>query len=212
MKDNRENSNGVKGKGNKKAKTVVMVSLIAIAVVATAGIVGLNVANLKTPSIPPPPPPPSISSTATALSSSAPIDGIQCGAMEQLGFHIHAHLDIFINGQHSTVPALIGITDKCFYWIHTHDESGVIHIEAPVKRDFNLGHLFDIWNRKFNNTQVFDNVVNNANALNVYVNGTKVPEGTSHRDIVLHAHDVISIVYGKPPNAIPSQYEFLRGE
>jgi hypothetical protein len=210
MKDNREGSKGVKGKGNKKAKTVVMVGLIAIAVVVTAGIVGLNVANLNTPSIPPPSP--SISSTATALSSSAPIDSIQCGAMEQLGFHIHAHLDIFINGQHSTVPALIGITGKCFYWLHTHDESGVIHIESPVKRDFNLGHLFDIWNRKFNNTQIFDNVVSNTNALNVYVNGTEVPEGTSYRDIVLHAHDVISIVYGKPPNAIPSQYEFLRGE
>ena len=211
MKDNRGNSEGFEGKRDKKTKTVVMVGLVAIAVVVTAGIVGLNVADFKTP-MSSPPSPPSMSSTATALSSSAPIDGIECGAMEQLDFHIHAHLDIFINGQHSTVPALIGITDKCFYWLHTHDESGVIHLESPVKRDFTLGHLFDIWNKKFNNTQIFDNVVSNNGELNVYVNGTKVPEGTIYRDIVLHAHDVISIVYGKPPNAIPSQYEFLRGQ
>jgi hypothetical protein len=188
-----------------------MLTGIEIAVVVTAGIVGLNVADCKTP-MSSPSSPPSMSSTATAPSSSAPIDGIECGAMEQLDFHIHAHLDIFINGQHSTVPALIGITDKCFYWLHTNDESGVIHLESPVKRDFTLGHLFDIWNKKFNNTQIFDNVVSNNGALNVYVNGTKVPEGTIYRDIVLHAHDVISIVYGKPPNAIPSQYEFLRGQ
>jgi hypothetical protein len=211
MRDNRGNSEGVEGKRDKKTKTVVMVGLVAITVVVTAGIVGLNVADFKTP-MSSPSSPPSMSSTATAPSSSAPIDGIECGAMEQLDFHIHAHLDIFINGQHSTVPALIGITDKCFYWLHTNDESGVIHLESPVKRDFTLGHLFDIWNKKFNNTQIFDIVVSNNGELNVYVNGTKVPEGTIYRDIVLHAHDVISIVYGKPPNAIPSQYEFLRGQ
>jgi hypothetical protein len=146
MRDNRGNSEGVEGKRDKKTKTVVMVGLVAIAVVVTAGIVGLNVADFKTP-MSSPSSPPSMSSTATAPSSSAPIDGIECGAMEQLDFHIHAHLDIFINGQHSTVPALIGITYKCFYWLHTHDESGVIHLESPVKRDFTLGHLFDIWNK-----------------------------------------------------------------
>jgi hypothetical protein len=73
MNDNHGNSKVVKGKRNKKTKTVVMVGLIAIAIVVTAGAVGLNVADFKTPSIPPSP---SISSTATALSSSAPIDGI----------------------------------------------------------------------------------------------------------------------------------------
>ena len=27
------------------------------------------------------------------------IAGMQCNAMEQLQYHIHAHLDIFVNGQ-----------------------------------------------------------------------------------------------------------------
>ncbi len=32
------------------------------------------------------------------------VNGIQCNANEQLLFHIHAHLDIFINGQAIYVP------------------------------------------------------------------------------------------------------------
>lgn len=92
------------------------------------------------------------------------------------GFHIHTHLDIFINGNHYTVPSQIGIKpdDRCLYWLHTHDDNGVIHIEAPEKRDFTLGKFFDIWDKKFSNAQIFDNEVNGNNTLSVYVNGHKV--------------------------------------
>jgi hypothetical protein len=142
----------------------------------------------------------SIAKAAAATNSSSPtIDGIQCGAMEQFGFHIHVHLDIFINGNHHIIPALIGITGNCFYWLHTHDESGVIHIESIVKRDFTLGQFFDIWNKKFNNTQIFNNLVSSNNTLKVYVNGSKIVDGTNYRDIVLHDHDEIAIIYGNPP-------------
>ncbi|MFZ0895254.1 MAG: hypothetical protein WAZ77_12200 [Candidatus Nitrosopolaris sp.] len=42
------------------------------------------------------------------------IDGIQCNAFEQLLFHIHAHLDIVINGQYFLVPAQTGILLDAF--------------------------------------------------------------------------------------------------
>jgi hypothetical protein len=65
--------------------------------------------------------------------------------MEQAAFHIHTHLDILINGKSYTIPPQIGIIPgKCFYWLHTHDESGVVHIESPVTRNFTLGQFFDI--------------------------------------------------------------------
>jgi len=139
------------------------------------------------------------------------IDGIQCNEVEQLLFHIHAHLDIIINGVYFLVPSQIGITGKCFYWLHTHDESGTIHIESPVNRDFTLGQFFDIWNKKLNNDQIFNYVVNTNNPLTVYVNGTKVPSGMNYRDIKLHAHDEITLVYGTPPATIPSSYKFPQG-
>ena len=47
------------------------------------------------------------------------VDDIECGPVEQFGYHIHAYLDILVNGKNCTVPAPIGITDNCFYWLHT---------------------------------------------------------------------------------------------
>ncbi len=145
------------------------------------------------------------------------IDGIQCNSMEQAAFHVHSHLDIIINGVYFLVPSQIGIPGNCFYWLHTHDESGKIHIEAPFHRDFTLGQFFDIWNKKLSNDQIFNYVANTNNPLNVYINGTKVPDGTNYRDIKLNtaqnAHNEIAIVYGTHPSAIPKSYNgYLEGE
>ena len=141
------------------------------------------------------------------------IDDIECNTTEYAVFHIHAHLDIFIDGKPISVPSQIGInTDAgCLYWLHTHDDSGVIHIESPLEREFTLGNFFDIWGESFNNTHLFDGEVTN-NTLSVYVNGNKVPTDMDYRSINLNAHDEIVIVYGvMPSDKIPSNYEFARG-
>jgi uncharacterized C2H2 Zn-finger protein len=152
--------------------------------------------------------------------SSLTIDGIQCNPSEQLLFHVHAHLDININGQYYLVPAQIGIANACYFWLHTHDVSGIIHIESPVNKDFTLGQFFDIWSKTFNNGQIkFDNhqifnyVASSSHPLNVYVNGTKVPSTLNYRDIKLHAHDEIAIIYGNVDNksGLPTTYQFPAG-
>ena len=145
------------------------------------------------------------------------IDGIGCNSMEQSAFHVHSHLDIIINGVYFLVPSQIGIPSSCFYWLHTHDESGKKHIEAPMLRDFTLGQFFDIWGKKLSNDQIFNYVANANNPLHVYINGTKVPDGTNYRDINLNtnrsAHNEIAIVYGTPPSAIPKSFDgYLQGE
>ena len=143
------------------------------------------------------------------------VDGIQCNSSEQLLFHIHAHLDVFVNGQLMYIPSQIGIIpDKCIYWLHTHDESGIIHIESPIKSDFTLGQFFDLWKIKLNNSEVFNNVFNQTgsnNILQIYIKGNKLPNGTNYRDVKLHAHDEIALIYGRPPANIPSKYEFPEG-
>jgi hypothetical protein len=143
--------------------------------------------------------------------SGSTIDGIGCNPMEQAVFHVHAHLNIIINGLYFLVPSQIGIPGNCFYWLHTHDESGIVHIEAPMHRDFTLGQFFDIWGKKLSNDQIFNYVADANNPLNAYINGTKVPDGTNYSDIKLHAHDEIAIVYGTPPSSIPSSYKFPEG-
>ena len=177
-------------KRNKKINKIIMTGVVAV-------ITGIIV----------------FSATSIAFSSNAnaivPVDGIQCESMEGSLFHIHVKLDIFINGQNFTLPALIGITDNCLYWMHTHDESGIIHIEAPIKKTFTLGQFFDIWKQRLSDNQVLNYTADsNKHPLNVYVNGTKVPNGTEFRNINLHTHDVIAIVYGKSPNIIPAKADF----
>jgi hypothetical protein len=145
------------------------------------------------------------------------IDGIQCNNVEQLVFHNHVHLDIFINGQPFTIPSQIGILPgKCFYWLHTHDESGTIHIESPIAKNYTIGQFFDIWkNTVGNNNPIFSNNNNitngQGNTTIAYVNGNKVNSWIDPKNIKLNEHDEIAIVYGKPPSNIPSRYSFSQG-
>jgi hypothetical protein len=145
-------------------------------------------------------------------SPSPTIDGIRCDKKEHFVSHIHMHLDIFINSDKFVVPSNIGIVpNNCIYWLHTHDDTGVIHIESPEERTFTLGQFFQIWDETFNNNQIFDNIVGDNNTLNVYVNGKKVDSKTDYGQIPLNEHNEIAIIYGKPPNSIASNYEFPEG-
>ncbi|MGH9986796.1 MAG: hypothetical protein ACRD8W_22860 [Nitrososphaeraceae archaeon] len=140
------------------------------------------------------------------------VDGIKCDTMEFTMFHIHAHLDIFVDGKPFKVPSQIGIDPegRCLYWLHTHDDSGIIHIESPVERQFTIGNFIDIWNRTFNNTQLFD--TNPTIALSMFVNGVKVPTDTDLRNVNINAHDEIALVFGPiQADKIPTRYEFQQG-
>ena len=85
-----------------------------------------------------------------------PVNGIECLGSEQLKFHDHAHLSIFVDGAQRTVPAFIGIAPdgSCLYWLHSHTPDGIIHMESPVQRSFTLGDYFDIWGQPLSSTQV----------------------------------------------------------
>jgi hypothetical protein len=144
------------------------------------------------------------------------VDGIQCDTMEFTKYHVHAHLDIIIDGKPFIVPSQIGIDPdgRCLYWLHTHDDSGIIHIESPVEREFTIGNFIDIWGQTFNTTHLFDtNFYNDINGLfNIYVNGVKVPTGSDIRSIEINAHDEIALIFGTiEADKIPSRYEFQQG-
>lgn len=132
------------------------------------------------------------------------IDGITCGAMEYATLHLHPHLSIFYNGMQVQVPALVGVTPTnsggCLYWIHTHDATGLIHVEAPQLAptggtDYNLGMFFDIWGQELSS----NSVAGLKGPVTVYVNGAKY-DGDA-RLIPLKAHSQITLEVGKivPP-------------
>src|SRR4051812_25074498 len=55
---------------------------------------------------------------------------------------IHPPLSTLTDGGEQVTPADIGITPRSTRPVHTHDTSGVIHVESAVPRTYHLGDLF----------------------------------------------------------------------
>lgn len=111
----------------------------------------------------------------------ATVDGVPTATTMSPNYHIHAFLGLYVNGQEIAIPDGVGmvnpfgdfgVNDPCtggtpnfecyadtFYFMHTHDPSGVIHMEAPSPTcgqpsgyaqpcntsQFTLGDFLDIW-------------------------------------------------------------------
>ena len=73
-----------------------------------------------------------------------------CVAHGRVGMHIHPEISIFIKGSQQLIPANIGVIPSCMRPVHTHDETGVIHLEFPAYREVKLGEFFRVWGKPFN--------------------------------------------------------------
>ncbi|GAA1194684.1 hypothetical protein [Pseudonocardia alaniniphila] len=158
--------------------------------------------------------------TTAGEANGAPVDGVEANSTEQLVFHIHAHLQIYVNGQQKLVPYGVGIVPpyqlessqngpfvdagSAIYWLHTHDETGVIHVESPVQRTFTLGDFFDVWHQPLGPNQVGSL----TGPVTAFVNGKQV--NGDPRAIPLDAHALIQLDVGGP--VVPPQpYTFPAG-
>ena len=132
------------------------------------------------------------------------IDGIECEPAEVFNYHVHAHLNVFIDGSPSQIPASIGILSSpaCFYWLHTHSTDGIIHIESPSEKAFTLGQFIDVWNQTRHDSLLSKDL--STKSVSVYVNGTKMPG--DYRDVQLQSREEIALVIGNAPSTIPSEY------
>ncbi len=154
----------------------------------------------------PVPPAPPLASTATKATGKT-VDGISCDTTEQLVYHIHAHLTVFVNGAARQIPAGIGIpgaqaentptgpfiaSGSCFYWLHTHAADGIIHIESPVQRTYTLGDFFDVWGQPLGPDQVGP-----ARGPVTAIYNHQVYRGNP-RNIPLEKHAQIQLEVGKP--------------
>mgnify|MGYP001565829406 CR=1 FL=1 len=99
-------------------------------------------------------------------------------------FHIHPHLEIVVNGKKQEIPANIGVKLTCMNALHTHDNSGTVHVEAPEKRDFTLSDFFAVWNKTYNKDQILDYKVDDRRVIRQTVNGEELQdyENTALRD------------------------------
>jgi hypothetical protein len=180
----------------KRRRTVWISSIIGVVVIVIAAIIISNIINSK-----------NAATTTTTANSSAVlasdnpsypvVDDIACQSMEQLAYHIHAHLSIYINGQLSPLPANLGIAPdgSCYYWLHTHDSSGVIHIESPTTKTYGLGTFFEEWQDYFSSLG-YPSQLNTTDGWTVYVDG-KPYKGDFH-NIQLAPHMLITMAYNSP--------------
>jgi hypothetical protein len=148
------------------------------------------------------------------------VNSISCDTLESTIFHIHLHLAIFVDGQEQMLPLGIGIgqpwqvedsaegpfvTDgSCFYWIHTHTEDGVVHIESPIRRRFTLGDFFAIWQVPLSATQVGPA----QGQVITYVNGSR--DDRNPADIPLLSHERIQLDIGG--DVPPYVFDFPPGD
>jgi hypothetical protein len=141
-------------------------------------------------------------------------DGLQVLTAEGQVQHTHQHLDLFVDGQRVAIPPDIGIdrVNLILSPIHTHDASGIIHVESPIVREFTLGEFFDVWGVRFNGHCVGGTCDGNGRVLSVYRNGQ--PVTGDPRSIVLDAHEEIVVAIGTTaqlPSPIPASYVFPAG-
>jgi hypothetical protein len=141
---------------------------------------------------------------------------------EFLQYHVHAHLDVFYNGERVTVPAGIGIDttnpavisdgrgvgltrespecDKpCISPLHTHTTDGVLHTETKTPQPNSLGQFFVEWGIPLEPGRVDD-----YSNVKFYVDG-EAYDGDP-REIELSDLREIAIVIGSAPDEIPSEF------
>ncbi len=147
----------------------------------------------------------------SALNPPGPSKGnVRCDTNEQLAYHIHAHLSI-LNGDQGevSVPANIGIRDACLYWLHTHDDTGVIHIEAPsdqASRAFTLGDFFQVWGQPLDSTHVATLTLKSDQKLVVFVDGKSYDKDP--RTVPLKKYTQVVLEITPPTVEPPPSYKF----
>jgi hypothetical protein len=100
---------------------------------------------------------------------------IQCSPVESLATHYHVALLIHSRGSVDVLPPYTGIKSNCLYWLHVHDDSGIVHVEAPAAykdHSFVLGEVFAVAKLPFDAHHLGSDSYS-SRALTVYVNGVK---------------------------------------
>lgn len=142
--------------------------------------------------------------------SRAKAAGLAVGAMEGTAKHFHIHLDLIVNGRTITVPAQLGIDDSGYSELHTHDTSGVVHIEAPTKSErYILGQVFEEWNVRLDTGDLGGLKADPTHPLTAYVDGRKWTGDPAAIELLPHRE--IALVYNSPTTPVPTHYSFAPG-
>jgi hypothetical protein len=114
--------------------------------------------------------------------------------------HYHVHITLYVDGHKVVIPGDMGYdvnsatnTVSQASPIHTHDDTGLIHVEAD-RPGFHgtLGQVFDVWGVYFTNQCIGGY----CDGVKIWVDGKPTSAGPG---LVLKNHQAITIVEGAPP-------------
>jgi hypothetical protein len=156
--------------------------------------------------------------------------GLKPQPKEFLNIHVHAHLDVFVDGKPVAVPAGIGVNiddpavqmddmpdgtkryggiqlcnDPCISPLHTHGVDGILHTESAESKPNTLGEFFTEWGVALDASCV-STYCSPATTIAIYVDGTLTPGDP--RAIEIKDLREIAIVIGTPPAEIPKTADF----
>jgi hypothetical protein len=104
--------------------------------------------------------------------------------------HFHVHLEVYLMGGAVTVPALVGIDSQtgALSPVHTHDTSGIIHVESSAREPYTLGQFFTEWGQPLGSNSIGRIHSRPGYTISWFVNGQLVSDPAA---VVLQPHDVI---------------------
>src|SRR6188472_1495605 len=196
-----ERSSSVPGHGGGRSRLATASALGVVALVAAVGVVAAFGPHRAR------------GAEAVPLAGAVP-DQLAVPALDREGtaLHIHAHLDVFVHGRRVAVPAGIGIGPDFISPLHTHDASGVVHVESPDVRAFTLGEVFGVWGVRLTPRCLGGYCASGADRLRVYVGGRELTGDP--RLLHLAPHSEIVVAFGTPwqlPRPLPSRFAFAPG-
>jgi hypothetical protein len=156
--------------------------------------------------------------------------GLKPQPKEFLNTHVHAHLDVFVDGKPVAVPAGIGVkiddpavlvqdmpdgtkryggiqlcNEPCISPLHTHGVDGILHTESSEAKPNTLGEFFVEWGVGLDGSCVLT-YCSPATPIAVYVDGTLTPGDPRAIEVIDRRE--IAIVIGTPPPVIPKTADF----
>jgi len=151
--------------------------------------------------------PPPWNNSSAVLADRLQLLGLSALGAEGSVIHIHQHLDIYVNGKKVQLPALVGIDTSAGFLteLHTHDTSGILHVESATNREYVLGQFFGEWGVKLTSKCLGTYCGN----LKWWVNGKRMTGNPAQ--LILKAHQEIVLAAGKAPSPVPSSYKFPAG-
>jgi hypothetical protein len=132
----------------------------------------------------------------SATPSPSAASKVPCGPSEVFTRHDHVHPTILIRGQIKSVPGFVGITATSICWLHTHDTSGIIHIEAGDNRTLTLGDFFSVWGQPLSQTVIDGERAGSGESVQATVD--QQPYSGPPETIVLKNHEDIVLQLGPP--------------